>query len=73
MPYQDAFFHVQEHHPGVDVGHVLDLLKKQERVKFNDTNQVFMYEVSPPQRRGYGSSWRLGGRLKAAVEHRSGV
>ncbi|BEI84506.1 hypothetical protein CcaverHIS002_0411100 [Cutaneotrichosporon cavernicola] len=44
MPYQDAFFHVQEHNPGVDVGHVLDLLKKQERVKFNETNQVFMYE-----------------------------
>lgn len=45
MPYQDAYFHVQEKSPGVDAGTVLEMLKKQDRVKFNDANQVFMYEV----------------------------
>ncbi len=46
LNYQDAFYHVQEHNPGIDVGEVLDGLKKQDRVKFNDSNQVYTYEVS---------------------------
>ncbi|TXT04898.1 hypothetical protein VHUM_03981 [Vanrija humicola] len=45
MNWQDAYFHVQEKSPAVDVSVVLELLKKQERVKFNETNQVYTYEV----------------------------
>lgn len=45
MPWQDAYFHVEEKSPGVDATAVLEMLKKQDRVKYNETNQVFMYEV----------------------------
>lgn len=45
MPWQDAFFHVEDKNPGIDANDVLDRLKKQDRVKFNETNQVFTYEV----------------------------
>ncbi|KAL1405255.1 hypothetical protein Q8F55_008881 [Vanrija albida] len=44
MNWQDAYFHVQEKSPGVDVSVVLEMLKKQERVKFNENNQVYTYE-----------------------------
>lgn len=45
MNSQDAYFHIMEKSPGVDASVVLELLKKQERVKFNETNQVYTYEV----------------------------
>lgn len=45
MPWQDAYFHVEEKSPGVDASAVLEMLKKQDRVKYNEANQVFMYEV----------------------------
>jgi hypothetical protein len=32
----------------VDASEVLEMLKKMERVKFNDVNQVFTYEVRTP-------------------------
>lgn len=46
MPWIDAEIHVGDKSPGVDPHVVLELLKKQERVKYNETNQVFTYEVS---------------------------
>lgn len=45
LPWSDAFFHVQEKSPGVDPDAVLEMLKKMDRVKFNEVNQVFTYEV----------------------------
>lgn len=46
LPWSDAFFHVEDKSPGVDATVVLEMLKKMERVKYNDVNQVFTYEVS---------------------------
>ncbi|KAL7424014.1 hypothetical protein Q5752_001599 [Cryptotrichosporon argae] len=44
LGWQDAWFHVADRNPGMDVNKVLDMLKTQERVSFNETNRVFTYE-----------------------------
>lgn len=38
--------HVEDKSPGVDPNQVLEMLKGLDRVKFNEHNQVFTYEVS---------------------------
>lgn len=44
MRWEDAYLHIEDKSPGVDAALVLDMLKKQDRVKFNETNRVFTYE-----------------------------
>lgn len=42
--YEDLYDYIEDRYPGVDATTVLDLLKKQERVSFNETNRVYTYE-----------------------------
>lgn len=46
MGWQDAWFHVENEHPGHDVGQVLNILKRLEKIEFNEVNNVFSYIVS---------------------------
>jgi len=48
MNSQTAYFHVQVSSPSHDAREVLELLKAQERVVFNEVNEVFTYIVSRP-------------------------
>jgi hypothetical protein len=47
MNYHDAYIRVQEASPLVDVRKVLEFLKQQPRIEFNQINEVFTYVVSP--------------------------
>jgi hypothetical protein len=45
LPWGEAYFHVEDKNPSVDAHQVLEKLKTMERVKYNEINQVFTYEV----------------------------
>jgi len=47
MNYHDAYIHIQEASPLVDASKVLQILKQQPRIEFNQINEVFTYVVSP--------------------------
>ncbi|ORX40493.1 hypothetical protein BD324DRAFT_611003 [Kockovaella imperatae] len=58
LGYQDAYFHAQAEFPSHDPVKVLEMLKRLERVIFNDVNQVFSYNpeltlANEAQIRGY--------------------
>jgi hypothetical protein len=46
MNYHDAYIHIQEASPLVDASKVLQILKQQPRITFNQLNEVFTYVVS---------------------------
>lgn len=46
MNYHDAYIHIQEASPLVDARKVLEFLKLQPRIEFNQLNEVFTYVVS---------------------------
>jgi hypothetical protein len=46
MDFRTAFYHIEEVSPGTDPNLVLEILKAQERVEYNESNQVFTYVVS---------------------------
>jgi len=46
MNYHDAYIHIQEASPLVDASKVLQILKQQPRIEFNQINEVFTYVVS---------------------------
>jgi len=45
MNYNDAYIHIQEASPMVDASKVLEFLKQQPRIEFNQLNEVFTYVV----------------------------
>jgi len=45
MNYHDAYIHTQEASPLVDASKVLQILKQQPRIEFNQINEVFTYVV----------------------------
>jgi len=45
MNYHDAYIHIQEASPLVDASKVLQILKQQPRIEFNQINEVFTYVV----------------------------
>jgi hypothetical protein len=47
MNYHDAYIHIQEASPLVDASKVLQILKQQPRIEFNQINEVFTFVVSP--------------------------
>jgi len=45
MNYHDAYIHIQEASPMVDASKVLEFLKQQPRIEYNQLNEVFTYVV----------------------------
>lgn len=46
MNYHDAFIHIQDASPHVDVRKALEFLKAQKNIEFNQLNEVFTFVVS---------------------------
>lgn len=46
MNSHDAYIHIQDANPSVDVKKALEFLKQQKNVEFNPLNEVFTFVVS---------------------------